>query len=78
MRGMEPEAEQAERGMGARTVGDECRIIRVLRGDELSVYPSHIIPFHPIPFHIISYHIIPIYLGLGGQYGARGKKSKCQ
>lgn len=63
MRGMEPEpvVEQAERGMGARTVGDECRIIRVLRGDELSVYPSHIIPFHIISYHIISFQFIWVW-----------------
>lgn len=55
--------EQAERGMGARTVGvgDECRIIRVLRGDELSVYPSHIIPFHFISYHIISFQFIWVW-----------------
>lgn len=32
---MEPEV---EREMGGRTVGNECRIIRVLRGDEVSVF----------------------------------------
>lgn len=74
MRGMEPEAEQAERGMGARTVGDECRIIRVLRGDELSVYPSHIIPFHIISYHIISYH--SNLFGFGGSIWGKRKKVK--
>lgn len=47
---MDPEV---EREMGGRTVGNECRMIRILRGDELSVYPSHI-----ISYHIISYHFI--------------------
>lgn len=44
---MEPEVEpEVEREMGGRTVGDECRIIRVLRGDEVSVFTSHVIHIH--------------------------------
>lgn len=56
MRGTERDPEmdpEVEREMGGRTVGNECRMIRILRGDELSVYPSHI-----ISYHIISYHFI--------------------
>lgn len=51
---MEPEV---EREMGGRTVGNECRIIRVFRGDELSVYPFHIISYHSIPLMFLTYPI---------------------
>lgn len=64
MRWTEPEPElEVGREMGGRTVGNECRMIRVLRGDELSVY-------------IISFHFNWVWGGGGSIRGKRGKKVK--
>lgn len=65
MRGTEPEPEpelEVGREMGGRTVGNECRMIRVLRGDELSVY-------------IISFHFNWVWGG-GVDKGREGKKGQ--
>lgn len=66
MRWTEPEPElEVGREMGGRTVGNECRMIRVLRGDELSVY-------------IISFHFNWVWGGGvdKGQEGKKGQKKK--